>query len=68
MPVTYRLVSKTESYLDKQGKMKRRSAVTKNEHYRAMLQNCVRNRIPFRYVLNDIWFASAENMSYSNSS
>ena len=29
-----------------------------------MLQNCVRNRIPFRYVLNDIWFASAENMSY----
>ena len=64
LPVTYRLVTKTESYLDKQGKMKRRSAVTKNEHYRAMLQNCVRNRIPFRYVLNDIWFASAENMSY----
>ena len=64
LPVTYRLVSKTESYLDKQGKMKRRSAVTKNEHYRAMLQNCVRNRIPFRYVLNDIWFAAAENMSY----
>ena len=30
-----------------------------------MLQNCVHNRIPFRYVLNDIWFASAENMSYS---
>ena len=29
-----------------------------------MLQNCVRNRIPCRYVLNDIWFASAENMSY----
>ena len=32
-----------------QGKMKRRSAVTKNEHFRAMLQNCVRNRIPCRY-------------------
>ena len=29
-----------------------------------MLQNCVQNRIPFRYVLNDIWFASAENMRY----
>ena len=28
-----------------------------------MLQNCVRNRIPCRYVLNDVWFASAENMS-----
>ena len=28
-----------------------------------MLQNCVRNRIPCRYVLNDIWFAAAD-MSY----
>ena len=63
MPVTYRLVTKTESYIDKQGKRKRRSRVTKNEHFRAMLQNCVRNRIPCRYVLNDIWFAAAENMS-----
>ena len=38
--------------------------MTKNEHFRAMLQNCVHNRIPCRYVLNDIWFASAENMNY----
>ena len=36
LPVTYRLVTKTESYIDKQGKRKRRSAVTKNEHFRAM--------------------------------
>lgn len=64
LPVTYRLVSKTETYIDKRGKPKRRSAVTKNEHFRTMLQNCVQNRIPFRYVLNDIWFASAENMRY----
>ena len=64
LPVTYRLVTKTESHIDKQGKRKRRSCVTKNEHFRTMLQNCVRNRIPFRYVLNDVWFASAENMSY----
>ena len=35
--------------------------MTKNEHYRALLQNCV--RIPCRYC-NDIWFATAENMSY----
>jgi hypothetical protein len=24
----------------------------------------VRNQIPFRYVLNDIWFAAAENMRF----
>ena len=64
LPVTFRLVAKTEQYIDKQGKPKRRSAVTKNEHYRAMLQQCVQNQIPFRHVLNDIWFASAENMRF----
>ena len=64
LPVTFRLVAKTEQYIDKQGKPKRRSAVTKNEHYRAMLQQCVQNQIPFHYVLNDIWFASAENMRF----
>ena len=46
------MVSK-ESF-DKQGKRKRRSSVTKNEHFRCC-QNCVHNRIR---VLNDIWFAS----------
>lgn len=64
LPVAYRLVTKTEPYIDKQGKQKRRSTITKNEHYRAMLQQCVRNQIPFRYVLNDIWFASVENMCF----
>ena len=64
LPVTFRLVTKTEPYIDKDGKPKRRSAVTKNEHYRTMLQQCVQNQIPFRYVLNDLWFASAENMRF----
>jgi hypothetical protein len=64
LPVTYRLVAKTESYLDQGGQEKRRSPVTKNEHYRAMLDQCVKNRIPFRYVLNDLWFASADNMRF----
>jgi len=64
LPVTFRLVAKTEPYIDKQGRAKRRSPLTKNEQYRAMLQQCVGNQIPFRYVLNDLWFASAENMRF----
>lgn len=64
LPVTFRLVAKSEPYVNKEGKPKRRSPVTKNEHYRAMLQQCVRNQIPFKYVLNDLWFASAENMCF----
>jgi hypothetical protein len=29
-----------------------------------LLQQAVKNKIPFRYVLNDIWYASAENMNF----
>ena len=27
-----------------------------------MLKACVKNEMPFRYVLNDVWFAAADNM------
>ena len=65
LPVAFEIVSKTEKYFDKKtGKEKRRSKITKNEYYRQMLQATYRNKIAFRYVLNDIWFASVENMRF----
>lgn len=65
LPVAFELVAKMETYLDpKSGKKKRKSPETKNERYRRMLQAVYDNRIPFRYVLNDLWFASAENMRF----
>ena len=65
LPVNFTVVAKTEHYIDKKdGKEKRRSPVGKNEYYRTMLQQAVTNHIPFRYVLNDVWFASAENMVF----
>lgn len=65
LPVNYHLVEKTEGYTDKKtGKQRRRSAVTKNEIYRQLLRQVVANQIPFRYVLNDVWFASADNMKF----
>lgn len=65
LPVGYVLVEKTESFVDqKTGKTKRRSKVSKNEHARNLLQSTVDNQIPFKYVLNDVWFASAENMRF----
>lgn len=36
--------------------------VTKNEVSRQLLRQAVQNQIPFRYVLNDVWYASADNM------
>lgn len=65
LPIGFELVRKTQRYTDpKDGKEKRRSAKTKNEMYRDLLQQAVKNRIPFKYALNDIWFASAENMNF----
>jgi len=65
LPVAFEIVSKTEKYIDKKtGNEKRRSKTTKNEHARQMLQAAHKNKIPFKYVLTDIWFASAENMRF----
>jgi hypothetical protein len=65
LPVGFSLIAKTEYYTDKKdGKQKRRSPVGKNEYYRTMLKQAVSNQLPFRYVLNDVWYASAENMNF----
>lgn len=65
LPVAFEIVSKTEKYLDKKtGQEKRRSEISKNEYARGMLQAVQKNKVPFKYVLTDIWFASAENMCF----
>ena len=65
VPVGFHLVAKTEKYTDpKTQKEKRRSPVSKNEVSRALIKQAVINRIPFRCVLFDVWFASAENMVF----
>jgi hypothetical protein len=65
LPVGFALIAKTEHYVDPQdGKEKRRSPTSKNAHYRTLLAQAVKNQIPFRYVLNDVWYASAENMMF----
>jgi hypothetical protein len=65
VPVGFHLVAKTEKYLDpKTQQEKRRSPVSKNEVCRDLIKQAVRNRIAFRFVLFDVWFASAENMVF----
>lgn len=63
LPVAFALVEKDREFTDeKTGQTKRRASVSKNAHYQTMLKACVRNGLPFRYVLNDVWFAAADNM------
>ena len=65
IPVAFELVKKTEwVFNEKKGRWQRKSPRTKNELYRRMLEACHKNRIEFRYVLNDVWYASSENMRY----
>lgn len=65
LPVGITLIAKTEYYIDpKDGKQKRRSPIEKNVYYREMLQQAVKNQIALHYVLNDVWFSSAENMRF----
>lgn len=65
LPVNYHVVEKTEVFTDqKTGKQKRRASITKNEVYRQLLKQVLQNQTPFQYVLNDVWFASAENMLF----
>src|SRR5215210_5660819 len=63
VPVAFELVEKSEWVFNKKkSRWQRKSPLTKNEHYRQMLRACAKNRIGFRYVLNDVWYASSENM------
>lgn len=65
LPIAFDLVEKTEQYLDeKTGKPKRRSSITKNQRYRTLLRVATHNQVPFQYVLNDLWYASADNMKF----
>jgi hypothetical protein len=65
VPVGFHLVAKTEKYTDpKTQKEKRRSPVSKNEVCHELIKQAVRNGILFRFVLFDVWFASAETMVF----
>ena len=65
LPVGFQLIAKTETYLDqKTKKEKRRSPMSKNEYCRGLIKHAGDNHIPFRFVVFDTWFASAENMRF----
>jgi hypothetical protein len=64
LPLDYRLITKSvESINKKTGAVEYKSPTTKNEYAREMISlACRAYRIPFRYVLGDSWFCSADNM------
>lgn len=66
IPIDYHIVHKNTSIQDKEGRVKFKSDVTKNEIARNFISNAKRNHIKFEYVLADIWFCSNDNMKHVN--
>jgi hypothetical protein len=68
LPLGYEIVHKDISFSDIESKkVRRKSSVTKNEHFRKLIGQCIKNKVFFDYVLADNWFGSAENMEYIHS-
>ena len=65
LPVAFELVQKSAWETHKKtGKQKRVCPVSKHTYFRQMVDTARSNGLPFRYVLADSWFGSAENMVY----
>lgn len=66
IPVGFDIVKKMEIEIDEKTlQEKRKSKRTKNEMYCDLLKACVKNNLKFKYVLNDVWYASADNMNFT---
>ncbi len=64
IPIGFEVIHKY-AYCDIETReQKRKASVTKNELMRNLLQIALHNRISFRYVLMDVWFAAKENFEY----
>ena len=65
LPINYRVIRKNKISTDHDtNKTKKKSALTKNQHFRNMLKTIKGNKIKYRYVLADSWFSSNENFKY----
>ena len=65
VPVAYELVRKPIRFCDRPTRrVKRKSEVSQNQLLRQMLRTCQHNRLRYRYVLADSWFAAKENLLF----
>jgi len=67
LPFGYRIISKDASFSDiETRKVKRKSSISKNQHFRNLIQKSIENQVLFDHVLADNWFGSQENMEFIN--
>ena len=64
-PIGFEIIHKSEKYFcEKENKEKRRSKITKNEHFRNLIKQARKNNVQFKYVLADNWFGAKDNFEF----
>jgi hypothetical protein len=65
LPIGYEIVRKDVEFCDVKTKRKKRKAqISKNEHFRNLVQLAVDNKVLFQHILADSWFGSKANMNF----
>ena len=67
IPVGFEVVKKNQTFIDNNGQPKRKADISKNELSRILIDQAIKNQIPFSFVLMDSWFSSKENLEYIDS-
>jgi hypothetical protein len=65
VPVGYEIIKKDIRYSDiKTKKERRKSSVTKNQLFQGLIDQAVKNKVLFDYILADNWYGSKANMAH----
>lgn len=68
LPFGYEIIRKDISFSDIDTReVKRKSSMSKNQHFRNLIKQSTENKVLFEYVLSDNWFGSKENMEFIES-
>ena len=65
LPVGYEIINKDKFVKDKKtNTQKRKATISKNEHFRSLLEQSVKNKLKYEYILADSWYGSKDNMNF----
>lgn len=64
VPIGFEVVRKDTEIIDKKtGKKKKKASISKQMHYQQLIKRAVENNVNFKYVTNDTWYTTTENMN-----
>lgn len=64
IPIFQEIITKDIKFTDKDGKVKRKSSISKNQLFQDNFNSVMRNHIQLEAVVFDIWFGSVDNFNF----